>query len=216
MENEFSYETLKTKRIEKAIETCAEMFLKNGIESVRMTDIAQNSGVGVATLYRYFGTKTGITIAAMTFLWNQMKDMLSGFFDTENYEKQHGLKQLHDLMKMYVVIYQAHPAFMKILSEFDLMLLNEKVPPEELKDYEKSIVNFYPLFEKAYVTGLADGSVREVPDIKLFYVSFAHSLMELSKKLIQGELLPNDDFSIAEKELEMVIETVIYYLKKEE
>ena len=216
MENEFSYETLKNKRIEKAIETCAEMFLKNGIESVRMTDIAQNSGVGVATLYRYFGTKTGITIATMTFLWNQMKDMLSGFFDTENYEKQNGLKQLHDLMKMYVVIYQAHPAFMKILSEFDLMLLNEKVPPEELKDYEKSIVNFYPLFEKAYVTGLADGSVREVPDIKLFYVSFAHSLMELSKKLIQGELLPNDDFSIAEKELEMVIETVIYYLKKEE
>ena len=216
MENEFSYETLKNKRIEKAIETCAEMFLKNGIESVRMTDIAQNSGVGVATLYRYFGTKTGITIATMTFLWNQMKDMLSGFFDTENYEKQNGLKQLHDLMKMYVVIYQAHPAFMKILSEFDLMLLNEKVPPEELKDYEKSIVNFYPLFEKAYVTGLADGSVREVPDIKLFYVSFAHSLMELSKKLIQGELLPNDDFSIAEKELEMVIETIIYYLKKEE
>ena len=216
MENEFSYETLKNKRIEKAIETCAEIFLKNGIESVRMTDIAQNSGVGVATLYRYFGTKTGITIAAMTFLWNQMKDMLSGFFDTENYEKQNGLKQLHDLMKMYIVIYQAHPAFMKILSEFDLMLLNEKVPPEELKNYERSIVNFYPLFEKAYVTGLADGSVREVPDIKLFYVSFAHSLMELSKKLIQGELLPNDDFSIAEKELEMVIETVIYYLKKEE
>ena len=216
MENEFSYETLKNKRIEKAIETCAEMFLKNGIEFVRMTDIAQNSGVGVATLYRYFGTKTGITIAAMTFLWNQMKDMLSGFFDTENYVKQNGLKQLQDLMKMYVVIYQAHPAFMKILSEFDLMLLNEKVPPEELKDYEKSIVNFYPLFEKAYVTGLADGSVREVPDIKLFYVSFAHSLMELSKKLIQGELLPSDDFSIAEKELEMVIETVIYYRKKEE
>ena len=216
MENEFSYETLKNKRIEKAIETCAEMFLKNGIESVRMTDIAQNSGVGVATLYRYFGTKTGITIAAMTFLWNQMKDMISGVFDTEAFLRQNGLKQLHDLMKMYVVIYQAHPAFMKVLSEFDLMLLNEKVPPEELRDYEKSIVNFYPVFEKAYVAGFADGSVREVPDIKLFYLAFAHSLMELSKKLIQGELLPSDDFSIAEKELEMVIETVIYYLKKEE
>ena len=71
MENEFSYETLKNKRIEKAVSTCAEMFLKNGIESVRMTDIAYESGVGVATIYRYFGTKTGITIAAMTYLWNQ-------------------------------------------------------------------------------------------------------------------------------------------------
>ena len=216
MENEFSYETLKNKRIEKAVATCAEMFLKNGIETVRMTDIAQESGVGVATLYRYFGTKTGITIAAMTYLWNQMKDMILGVFDTEEFLEQNGIKQLMDLMNMYIVIYQAHPGFMKLLSEFDLMLTNENVPKEALKEYERSIINFYPVFEKAYVTGLADGSVREIADIKLFYLSFAHSLMELCKKLIQGELLPGDDFSIAEMEIQMVIDSIIYYLKKEE
>ena len=216
MENEFSYETLKNKRIEKAVATCAEMFLKNGIETVRMTDIAQESGVGVATLYRYFGTKTGITIAAMTYLWNQMKDMILGVFDTEEFLEQNGIKQLMDLMNMYIVIYQAHPGFMKLLSEFDLMLTNENVPKEALKEYERSIINFYPVFEKAYVTGLADGSVREIADIKLFYLSFAHSLMELCKKLIQGELLPGDDFSSAEMEIQMVIDSIIYYLKKEE
>ena len=216
MDNELSYESLKNKRIEKAVTTCADMFLEYGIEAVRMTDFAKESGVGVATLYRYSGTKPGITIAAMTYMWNQMKDMIIGVFETEEFLSKNGLRQLHDLMNMYVVIHQAHPGFMKILSEFDLMLANENVPKEELKDYEKSIINIYPIFEKAYVSGLADGSVREVPDIKLFYVSFAHALTELSKKLLQGELLPNDDFSIAEKELETVIEAVIYYLKKEE
>lgn len=216
MENEFSYEALKNKRIEKAVATCAEMFLKSGIETVRMTDIAQESGVGVATLYRYFGTKTGITIAAMTYLWNQMNDMIVGVFDTDEFLSQNGIKQLADLMNMYIVIYQAHPNFMKLLREFDLMLSNENVPKEALRDYERSIINFYPVFEKAYVTGLADGSVREIADIKLFYLSFAHSLMELCKKLIQGELLPSDDFSIAELELQTVIDSIIYYLKKEE
>ena len=181
-----------------------------------MTDIANESGVGVATLYRYFGTKTGITIAAMTYLWDQMNEMINGVFESEMFLSQSGLKQLHDLMKMYIVIYQAHPAFMKTLGEFDLMLSFENVPKEELKDYERSVINFYPVFEKAYVAGLADGSVREIPDIKLFYLSYAHSLMELSKKLIQGELLPSDDFSFAEKELETIIDTVIYFLKKED
>ncbi len=216
MENELSYESLKNKRIENAVATCAELFLKYGIDAVRMTDIANESGVGVATLYRYFGTKTGITIAAMTYLWDQMNEMINGVFESEMFLSQSGLKQLHDLMKMYIVIYQAHPAFMKTLGEFDLMLSFENVPKEELKDYERSVINFYPVFEKAYVAGLADGSVREIPDIKLFYLSYAHSLMELSKKLIQGELLPSDDFSFAEKELETIIDTVIYFLKKED
>ena len=216
MENEFSYETLKNKRIEKAVSTCAEMFLKNGIESVRMTDIAYESGVGVATIYRYFGTKTGITIAAMTYLWNQMREMFSGIFESDVFLSQSGIKQLYDLMRMYIVIYQAHPAFMRVLSEFDLMLSTEDVPMDELKDYERSIINFYPVFEKSYVSGLADGTVREIPDIQMFYLSYAHSLMELSKKLIQGELLPGDNFSFAEQELQMVIDTAIFYLRKEE
>lgn len=216
MENDFSYETLKNKRIEKAVSSCAEMFLKYGIDSVRMTDIAHESGVGVATIYRYFGTKTGITIAAMTYLWNQMKEMFSGIFESDVFLSQPGLKQLHDLMKMFVVIYHAHPAFMRVLSEFDQLITTENVPKEELKEYDRSIINFYPVFEKSYIAGLADGTVREVPDIQLFYLSFAHSLMELCKKLIQGEILPSDNFSFAEQELEMIIDTAVFFLKKEE
>ena len=192
------------------------MFLKYGIDAVRMTDIARESGVGVATIYRYFGTKTGITIAAMTYLWNQMREMFSGIFDSDVFLAQTGLKQLRDLMRMYIVIYQAHPSFMRVLSEFDLMITAENVPKEDLREYERSIINFYPVFEKSYVAGLTDGTVREVPDIQMFYLSFAHSLMELCKKLIHGELLPSDDFTFAEKELETVIDTAIYFLKKEE
>ena len=52
MVNEFSQETLKNKRFEKAVEVSAQLFLKNGIEAVKMTDIADECGIGVATLYR--------------------------------------------------------------------------------------------------------------------------------------------------------------------
>jgi len=214
MNNGSSADKLRSKRSDAAVRVAAQLFLSNGIEAVKMTDIADLSGIGVATLYRYFGTKTGITIASMTYLWNDMRSMFSGVFESEVFLKQKGIKQLEDLMKMFVVLYEAHPRFMKLLSEFDLMIVSEGVPKAMLKEYDRSIINFYCIFEGAYLTGLSDGSVREIPDLRLFYVTFAHALMQMSMKLINGELLPSDDFSLAKNELELLIEAAVCYLKK--
>lgn len=217
MHNSFDFpqESLKSRRFEAAVSASAKLFLERGIDAVKMTDIANETGIGVATLYRYFGTKTRITIAAMTYLWNDMNKMFSGIFESEVFLKQKGIKQLSDLMRMTLVFYNAHRDFMKLLGEFDLFLMRENVPKEELEGYEKSVINFYPYFEKAYQTGLTDGTVREVENFQLCYLTFAHALNQLASKLMQGELLPSDNFSNATQELSLLIETAVYYLRKE-
>ena len=120
MKSEFSAQNLKTRRIHRAVEVSAQLFLRDGIEAVKMTDIADESGIGVATLYRYFGTKTGIAIAAMTHLWEELKRMFSGVFDSDVFKSQPGIKQVGDLMRMFIVLYEAHPAFMRLLVEFEV------------------------------------------------------------------------------------------------
>lgn len=204
----------RNRRMEKAITVSADLFLQNGIEPVKMTDIADASGVGVATLYRYYGAKTGMVIAAMTYLWEQLKAMFDGVFESEVFTKQTGLKQLTDLMRMYLVLYDAHADFMRLLAEFDQFILREKVPAAALTDYEKAVINFYPLFDTAYKTGIADGTVREDFSFPLFYLTYAHAMMELTKKLLQGELLPSDDFTMGRKELETMIETAVFFVRK--
>ena len=52
------------------IMSAATLFLRDGIAAVRMTDIADASGVGVATLYRHYKTKTAIAIHAGTLHFN--------------------------------------------------------------------------------------------------------------------------------------------------
>ena len=202
-------------RFESAVCVASELFLERGIAHVRMTEIARRTGVGVATLYRYFGTKTGIAIAAMTYLWKQLRKKFSGIFDSDVFRRHSGYKQVYDLMRMFLVLYTAHRDFLKLLGEFDLLLVREAVPKEDLEEYAQSIINFYPVFESSYQIGVSDGSVRPLPNVGLFYVSNAHSFMELSKKLLQGELLSTDDFSNGERELEMMIESAAYYLKKQ-
>ena len=210
---EFSPQKLKDKRIERAVTACAGLFLERGIESVKMTDIAEESGVGVATLYRYFGTKTGIAIEAMTFLWNDLRSLFGGVFDSDAFLSQTGIKQLQDLLKMFVVMFTAHKGFMRLLGEFDRFIIHENVPRPELCEYERSIIDFYPVVERAYRKGLDDGTMRETADFRLYYRTYAHALMEMCKKFIEGEILPSDDFSDAEKELEMLIECAVNYLK---
>ncbi|MBR1554233.1 MAG: TetR/AcrR family transcriptional regulator [Oscillospiraceae bacterium] len=213
--HEFSPENLKIRRTEAAVTAAAELFLQYGIESVKMTDIAEKSGVGVATLYRYFGTKNQIVIEAMTYLWNEMGKLFSGVFESEIFLKQTGIKQMSDLLRMCLVLYEAHQDFLRVLGEFDLLILRENISPEKLTEYEKSVINFYPMFERAYRTGIADRTVRTVPDFRQFYLAYAHALLELGKKLVQRELLPSDDFSNGGKELSLLIECAVCYLRKE-
>ena len=215
MENQFLPENQKSRRIEHAVEISADMFLKHGIDAVKMTDIADACGVGVATLYRYFGTKTSITIAAMTHLWSKLKHNYDRVFETEVFLKQSGLKRLNDLMRMYLVLFDVHGDFMRLVGEFDLMLQSEDIPKAALYDYEKSIINFYPYIEAAYIAGVQDGTVRSDINFKLFYLTYGHSMLELCKKLLRGELLPSDDFSAAKEELAMLADIAVSYLRKE-
>lgn len=203
-------------RIENAVRLAAEMFIRDGIDNVKMTDIAERSGIGVATLYRHFNTKTGLLIAAMTYKWQELEKLFSGVFESEVFLAQSGIKQLRDLMRVFLVLFTAHADFMRLLAEFDVFIRTEKVSKEELADYDRSIINIYPYFEHAYKKGLDDGTVRETEDFHLFYTAHAHAVMELSKKLIQGELIPSDDFRNAEAEISILIDTAVAYLRKEQ
>jgi hypothetical protein len=142
---------------------------------------------------------------------DDLSDPMEQKFFLERYNELYATTHDFEWLRSFI----DRKGFMRLLSEFDLLLISEDIPKKDLKEYERSIINFYPVFENSYMMGIADGTVREIPDIRMFYLSFAHTLMELSKKLIQGELLPNDDFSHAEEELSMIIEAAVFFLKKE-
>ncbi len=211
--SDFSPKYLKDKRMERAVSVCAALFLERGIENIKMTDIAEESGIGVATLYRYFGTKSGISAAAMTYLWNDLKSLFGGIFDAGTFTGQTGIKQIRDLLRMFIVMYTAHRDFMRLLGEFDRMILDEEFPKESLAEYERSVINFYPVFARAFRKGKEDGTIKSSIEPRLFYITYAHALTEMAKKFISGEILPSDDFSDAEKELETVIDCAICYLE---
>ena len=211
--HDLSAEHLKNRRAEHIVATAAELFLEHGIENIKMTDIADAGGMGVATLYRYFGTKTKIAVEVMTFLWKDLGELFDERFRSDEFAEKSGIDQLDVLIRMFSELYTSQKDFMRLVGEFDRFIIHENVDASLLREYEKNVFNFYPVLEKAYQKGCNDGTVRWDVDFRLFYLTFTHALSEMCKKFIYGEILPSDDFSAAEKELDLLADTAVSYIR---
>lgn len=201
---------VKEERYNYAVGIAADLFLEKGIEAVKMTDIAENSGIGVASLYRFFETKTEIVIRAGSILWKRIN---SDFLEYINrWNGKTGMDKLVYDLGYFRNLYVNHRSFIKFLDDFDHIMLEEKVPKERLREYESSVVNFYVPLSDACEMGKMDGTIRKDASIFDVYFSVTHALLAVCQKFIRGEILPGDNFSNAGKEIEKLLELTAAYL----
>lgn len=204
-------ESAKNDRMNDAVEAAAKLLLTTDVNELKMNDIADACDIGVASLYRYFGTKPALVIKAGCLLWRSVRSLFDGVFECDYYKERDGLGRLRELMKVFKVLFISHKDFLRFLDSFDRYILNEKVSPEDMENYRESIMDFYPLFEDAYKTGVRDGSLRADVDFKTMYLSVTHSLMQLSEKFARGSVFEGEE-DLAEGELDFMIGMAVEYI----
>ena len=207
------YREYKDEKTQLVVLTAAQKFLQDGIESVKMTDLADSCGVGVASLYRYFGTKTAIVVAAGTLLWQDVSKLFEGVFEGPAFLEKPGLSRIRELLGIFLTLYRQEPAFLKFLYEFDEFVLREKPDQQLLMDYEHSVLDFYPVFLASFEAGLQDGSIRRRADPLLIYNSVTHAIICLAQKHLRGRILLSDSDTSGEEELSFVMDMTVAYLR---
>ena len=212
MRNENSPKTLRELREEGIVYVAAELFLQNGIEAVKMTDVAERAEVGVASLYRYFGGKETLVIRAGALLWRDLRTLFRGVYEAEDYLACPGIERVARLLGVYRTLFREQPAFIRFIADFDGFVIRARPAREELREYEESVLDFYPVFLSAYEAGVRDGSVRPIAAPRLFYDSVCHACMALAQKLLRGEILTADGFGDA-AELEQLLDMSAAYLR---
>lgn len=214
MEYEKYIENAKNDRMSLAVLETAELLLKQPIDSIKMTDIAKASKVGVASLYRYFGTKTCIIIKAACILWQRLRTLFDGVFDCGYYSDKTGASQFYELLKVSIVLYSSHKDFLRFLSDFDNFILQEQVDMKALDEYDASIMDFRELYNVAVQKGIADGTLKENIDYRTLFQAVSHALILMSEKFTKGELLSSDNFNGSD-ELQLIINMTMSYVRKE-
>lgn len=199
----------------RAVACAAALFLERGIANVKMTDIAEETGVGVATLYRHFSTKTAIAIAAATLMWERFNESIMALVESDAFLDMDGASRLEALFGEYCATYVYHADFVLFLDEFDHLLQRERPDQAALAAYGEKVDSFYLIFEDAYLMGRQDGSVSCEVDFPVFYRAVAHALMAVAGKFLRGAVIPSDDFSQrgGVAELECLVDMAIRCLK---
>ena len=196
-----SFKDLKREYI---IDSAKKLFLSKSISEITIKDISAVSELGEATIYRYFSNKENLVIAVSLSI---QQDILSVPFTNE---EKNGLEQIKDFFEVFKNIFIEHKNYFKFIAEFDTIYLNNI----KNKEYSLGLDVFFDLFMRAYELGLKDKSIKENKDIKLYYYTCTHSLLELCKKLASSDSELKQDLEVNKlAEIEYLISLFISVLK---
>lgn len=190
-------------KIDYIVKASADLFLEKGIAGVTIKDVAQHVGVGEATLYRYFATKQNLVVLAAG---RMADDIHLAYFNLS--QAKSGLDKLLVFYTNFLRIYQQRPEYYRFIFEFDATMRGHG----DLEGYEKTLLPYLQDYLDAYYRGREDGSVQEIKDVKLFYLTTTHALMGLCKKLTADQVVLRQDM-YGEQEIQTLIRIFVYRLK---
>ena len=189
------------------IETATNLVLSRPLSRVTVRDVAQEAGVGEATVYRYFSTKTSLIVACAL----KLQGEVSQYFLRES-KPVDGYTKLVKFYASYVDLFAFRPELYRFLYEFDAYCVEQRV--KGLDEYSDNLDVFRDAYLAAYNEGLQDGSVRELRDPTLFYYATTHAVLSLAKKLaVEGGIVRQDQLTDQIGEIRMLNETFLYTLR---
>lgn len=189
------------------IETATNLVLSRPLSRVTVRDVAQEAGVGEATVYRYFSTKTSLIVACAL----KLQGEVSQYFLRES-KPVDGYTKLVKFYASYVDLFAFRPELYRFLYEFDAYCVEQRV--KGLDEYSDNLDVFRDAYLAAYREGVEDGSVRKIQNPELFYYTTTHAVLSLAKKLaVEGGIVRQDQLTDQIGEIRMLNETFLYSLK---
>lgn len=203
-------------RIEKILSSAYELFSKRGIEDVAMTDIADRSKIGVASLYRYFETKEILVVKTATQAWEyQMQDVLPSLLRPK-YKNSTGYEQLQEIFALFIKLYEKETGFLRFIYLFDAFAVKEKIPKEAMANYEAKILLVKQIISDAIQKGFDDGSIsfKYRDSGEMLYFTLMHTFFSVAQKLsLSGKMLDMDTKKNGSLQLKLLSDVLLSGLK---
>jgi len=211
------YSELQNKAKENIIRNAYKLFANNGIHNVALVQIAKESEIGVATVYRYFGNKKNIVNECANSVWKKVILGVQDKISSLEFLQLTGIEKIEGLLSMFLTMYQEDKEFLKFVSEYDAYIAQEKQTLEEMQEYNNNFLTFHEIGLNFFDEGIQDKTIKEDIDFDTFYYSITRALLDVSMKGANSPVLIETDKTVPiEKQLEQLITIAIFYCKKGE
>ncbi len=154
-----------------------ELFSGKTIEAVNLTDVADASVYGIATLYRYFRKKPGFVVAVAEWKWEQLRGVNEKRKEELSFDGMTGADLLEYFLECFLVMYRKYPDLIRFNQFFKIYVQSEHLDMKVMDPY-------FDLFEEAkkpfalmYERALEDHTVRtDMPEEEMFSLILHHML----------------------------------------
>lgn len=191
------------------LETAFQLFSENGIESVTMPEVAKASGVGRATLYRYFASKLDLVVAIGTWKWNEYIAHHDAFVPLETHESMTGAQYLRFYLDSFLDLYRNHRDILRFNYNFNSYLQHESGTEAQRQPYLQMVGILHERFHRLCERGRRDGTLRDdISETSMFSSSF-HIMLAAVTRYAVGLVYVPEEIDAPESELVMLEELLL-------
>ncbi len=192
------------------LEKSFQMFTAANISSVTLQDIADASGYGIATLYRYFISKSNLVVETAVWGWQQYYKENLKRREQVNYDKMNGAQMLEFYLDSYLELYRNHQELLRFNQLFNIYIRSENVDEGVLKHYREMIGRLEEQFASVYDKGMKDGSIRSDVSQRDMFCAIMHLMLAAVTRYAVGlAYKPEDEDYEEEKELLLLKEMLL-------
>ena len=186
---------------QRIMEEGFRIFAERTIDKVKMTDVAEAAGIGIASLYRYYSSKPKLVIAISTWVWERYTAELIKKLETSENAGLTAAEKYDLYLEFFLDMYRDHRDMLRFNQFFNVYLQSEGISDEQMKPFTDLIRALEKRFEATCRQGLEDGTLRmELSEERMFSVT-AHLMLAAVTRYAVG--LAYTDGTDAEKELEL-------------
>lgn len=176
--------------VKNLLESVIRLFMKYGIKSVTMDDVAKELGISKKTIYQHFADRNNLVDAAMEYHLEYIQQNCAAIFDqsSDAVEQMLGIAEF-----MNAQMRNVNPTLL-----FDL----KRYFPQSWKRINDHRVDFILQQVQANIQlGISQGYYRTDFNIQVV----AHIYISIIDLILEGERLPKDEYSFKEIQQEFIL-----------
>ena len=178
------------------------LFVRRTIDGVSLEEVADASGFGVATVYRYFGNKMELVIAISVWKW---EDFWKKYIKKQDrLEDQSGASRFGFYLDSYLELYRKHRDLLRFNQFFNVYIQGSKKDQKRAGSFEKMVRGIAERFNAVWEQGKQDGTLRaEIPWQSVFSATL-HIMMAAVTRYAVGLMYSAKEGADPEEELVML------------
>ena len=185
---------------QKFIETAYDLFSSRNIESVSLQDVADETGLGISMLYRYFANKQTLVVEAAVWKWKQFQEENQKRRPDANFEGMTAAEMFEFYLDSFLVLYRDYGDLLRFNQFFNVYVQSQNIDRATLRPYQGVIESFKKVFHEMYLRAEQDHTIRtDIPEQKMFSTSLHLMLATVTRYAIGLVYIPEDGFDAMEE-----------------